>query len=139
MLFACFVEELQKQLLEQVELRKKLEREFQNLKGKLHVAAIYFIWFVCLFDFLGWSDVMWSKTIPVHECFYFAMFAIKPKSELCHVMTQSTLKEALGFLRGRGTNLEGGTILPKNAKWFRDIRSIYKRKPFNTERRGLRF
>lgn len=30
-----FSEELQKQLLEQVELRKKLEREFQNLKGKL--------------------------------------------------------------------------------------------------------
>lgn len=26
-------EELQKQLLEQVELRKKLEREFQSLKG----------------------------------------------------------------------------------------------------------
>lgn len=30
----CFLtEELQKQLVEQVELRKKLEREFQNLKG----------------------------------------------------------------------------------------------------------
>ncbi len=26
-------EELQKQLLEQVEIRKKLEREFQSLKG----------------------------------------------------------------------------------------------------------
>uniref|UniRef100_A0A3B5BNB8 SKI family transcriptional corepressor 1b n=1 Tax=Stegastes partitus TaxID=144197 RepID=A0A3B5BNB8_9TELE len=30
--FVCLLEELQKQLLEQVELRKKLEREFQNLK-----------------------------------------------------------------------------------------------------------
>lgn len=27
-------EELQKQLVEQMELRKKLEREFQHLKGK---------------------------------------------------------------------------------------------------------
>lgn len=27
-------EELQKQLMEQVELRKKLEREFQHLKGR---------------------------------------------------------------------------------------------------------
>lgn len=33
-IFVCLLEELQKQLLEQVELRKKLEREFQNLKGK---------------------------------------------------------------------------------------------------------
>lgn len=33
-------EELQKQLVEQVELRKKLEREFQHLKGKasIHVS-----------------------------------------------------------------------------------------------------
>lgn len=30
----CFSEELQKQLVEQVELRKKLEREFQHLKGR---------------------------------------------------------------------------------------------------------
>ena len=29
-----FTEELQKQLVEQVELRKKLEREFQHLKGR---------------------------------------------------------------------------------------------------------
>lgn len=36
----CFLEELQKQLLEQVELRKKLEREFQNLKGKLNSEAV---------------------------------------------------------------------------------------------------
>lgn len=33
-MFFCFcAEELQKQLVEQVELRKKLEREFQHLKG----------------------------------------------------------------------------------------------------------
>jgi len=38
----CFLEELQKQLLEQVELREKLEREFQNLKGKLNSAAVLF-------------------------------------------------------------------------------------------------
>lgn len=31
-----FTEELQKQLVEQVELRKKLEREFQTLKGAIH-------------------------------------------------------------------------------------------------------
>lgn len=40
-IFVCFLEELQKQLLEQVELRKKLEREFQNLKGRLsHDSAL---------------------------------------------------------------------------------------------------
>lgn len=36
-LFFCrgeLAEELQKQLMEQVELRKKLEREFQHLKGR---------------------------------------------------------------------------------------------------------
>lgn len=32
--FLAFSEELQKQLVEQVELRKKLEREFQHLKGR---------------------------------------------------------------------------------------------------------
>lgn len=32
--FCLIIEDLQKQLLEQVELRKKLEREFQSLKGK---------------------------------------------------------------------------------------------------------
>lgn len=36
-----FAEELQKQLLEQVELRKKLEREFQHLKGKLISATVH--------------------------------------------------------------------------------------------------
>lgn len=42
-LFIClfFAEELQKQLLEQVELRKKLEREFQHLKGKLISATVH--------------------------------------------------------------------------------------------------
>uniref|UniRef100_A0A3B3YT45 c-SKI SMAD4-binding domain-containing protein n=1 Tax=Poecilia mexicana TaxID=48701 RepID=A0A3B3YT45_9TELE len=34
-LLPAFLEELQKQLLEQVELRKKLEREFQNLKARI--------------------------------------------------------------------------------------------------------
>lgn len=45
--FCLILEELQKQLLEQVELRKKLEREFQSLKGKqqqcftsLHVVSV---------------------------------------------------------------------------------------------------
>lgn len=33
-------EELQKQLVEQVELRKKLEREFQHLKGKASIYAV---------------------------------------------------------------------------------------------------
>lgn len=36
-----FAEELQKQLLEQMELRKKLEREFQHLKGKLISATVH--------------------------------------------------------------------------------------------------
>ena len=34
-----FPEELQKQLVEQVELRKKLEREFQHLKGRRKVSV----------------------------------------------------------------------------------------------------
>lgn len=38
--FFGFAEELQKQLVEQVELRKKLEREFQHLKGRTKVSLI---------------------------------------------------------------------------------------------------
>lgn len=38
---SCLTEELQKQLAEQVELRKKLEREFQHLKGRTKI---------CLYD-----------------------------------------------------------------------------------------
>lgn len=47
---SAFLEELQKQLLEQVELRKKLEREFQNLKGKINSATVLFplIWLLSL-------------------------------------------------------------------------------------------
>lgn len=37
-----FAEELQKQLVEQVELRKKLEREFQHLKGRTKVSLVVF-------------------------------------------------------------------------------------------------
>lgn len=35
-----FTEELQKQLVEQVELRKKLEREFQHLKGRTQSESV---------------------------------------------------------------------------------------------------
>lgn len=35
-------EELQKQLVEQVELRKKLEREFQHLKGKASIHVLIY-------------------------------------------------------------------------------------------------
>lgn len=40
-IFVCVLEELQKQLLEQVELRKKLEREFQSLKGKVAATVLW--------------------------------------------------------------------------------------------------
>lgn len=47
-LFLLYIltEELQKQLVEQVELRKKLEREFQNLKGRLfYVSFLSYVFF----------------------------------------------------------------------------------------------
>jgi len=46
LLLFILTEELQKQLVEQVELRKKLEREFQNLKGRLfYVNFLSYVFF----------------------------------------------------------------------------------------------
>lgn len=48
-------EELQKQLVEQVELRKKLEREFQSLKGNFLYVGIF-----CIFIFYFYEQVVFS-------------------------------------------------------------------------------
>lgn len=66
----CFflTEELQKQLVEQVELRKKLEREFQNLKG------------VCVFIFRLVNVVrkgeFWLQNMEWNVFLYFHLFKI---------------------------------------------------------------